>query len=165
MWVGILLLVDLAVITLWKRWYWFFPSREVSEVYTRYAGNEDFNVVFLKDFKINDTVFVDVTLLEAKNDSSWVRIKDDFNITPIPDEILSVATNDIVSFWYAPKKDYSLPMDSCLTDNDIIAISYLKREIAVFHIESEKQIRRILEHQISNNKNQTGSQTIKLVVK
>ena len=45
MWVGILLLLDLAVITLWKRWYWFFPSREVSEVYTRYAGNEDFNVV------------------------------------------------------------------------------------------------------------------------
>jgi hypothetical protein len=76
-----------------------------------------------------------------------------------------VATNDIVSFWYAPKKDYSLPMDSCLTNNDIIAISYLKREIAVFHIESEEQIRRILEHQISNNKNQTGSQTVKLVVK
>ncbi len=70
MWVGIIMLIELAAITLWKRWYWFFPSHAVSEVYTHYAGTEGLNVVFFKDFKINDSVFVDVTLIEAKTDSA-----------------------------------------------------------------------------------------------
>lgn len=152
MWVGILLLVDLAVITLWKRWYWFFPSHEVSEVYTRYAGNEDFNVVFLKDFKLNDTVFVDVTLLEAKNDSSWVRIKDDFNILSFPSEFPIPMGGNTVDIKYAPKHKYNAPMDTAILNNDIIAIYYYKQTITIFHIENEEQIDAIFYQQTINLK-------------
>lgn len=152
MWVGIIMLIELAAITLWKRWYWFFPSHTVSEVYTRYAGTEGLNVAFLKDFKINDSVFVDVTLFEAKTDTVWTRIGNDFNLASIPDEILSMYPTEFVSFRYAPKKNYSLPMDSCLTNNDVLVISYQTRTIAAFHIESEEQIMSIIKNQISKNK-------------
>jgi hypothetical protein len=40
MWVGLLLLVVVAAVTLCKRWYWFFPTRQVSPVYAKYAGTE-----------------------------------------------------------------------------------------------------------------------------
>lgn len=151
MWVGIMMLVELAAITLWKRWHRIFPSHYVSEVYTRYACAEGIDIAFIKDFKLNDTIFVDVTLLEAKNDSSWMRLQKDFNVAPPPKEILMEATNDIISFRYAPKKSHSLPMDPHLTNNDIIAVSHLKKCIAVFHINSEKQINIIYKNQIEKN--------------
>jgi len=97
-------------------------------------------------------VFVDVTLLEAKTDTVWTRIGNDYNLASIPDEILSMYPTEFVSFRYAPKKNYSLPMDSCLTNNDVLVISYQTRTIAAFHIESEEQIMSIIKNQISKNK-------------
>ena len=81
MWVGVALLIELAAIMLWKRWYWFFPTHAVSGVYTKYAGTDGLNVVFFKDFKVNDTVFVDVTLLQAKDSADWERLVEDFGLT------------------------------------------------------------------------------------
>lgn len=74
MWVGIALLIELAAFTLWKRWYWFFPSYSVSELYTKYAGTEGLDVAFVKDYRVNDTVFVDVTMLEARDTAIWNRL-------------------------------------------------------------------------------------------
>ena len=87
MWVGIALLIELAAITLWKRWYWFFPSYSVSELYTKYAGTEGLDVAFVKDYRVNDTVFVDVTMLETKDSLMWDSLKKDFKIMDIPKEL------------------------------------------------------------------------------
>ena len=85
MWVGVALLIELAAFTLWKRWYWFFPTHAVSEVYSRYAGTDGLNVVFLKDFKVNDTLLLDVTLLEAKDSAGWERLLNDFHLENVID--------------------------------------------------------------------------------
>ena len=71
LWVGIGLLIELAVFTMWKRWYWFFPSHEVSEYYTRYAGTDGINAAFVKDYRINDTLLLDVTVLEVTDSAVW----------------------------------------------------------------------------------------------
>ncbi len=153
MWVGIALLVELAAFTLWKRWYWFFPTHAVSEVYTRYADTDGLNVVFFKDYKINDTVFVDVTFLEATTDSAWLLLQDEFNIMDFPPEMSAPTDANTVNFWLAPHNDYKQPMDSIIQHNDIIVVSFFNKAVAVFDIQSEKEIDAIYNYQIINTKN------------
>ena len=157
MWVGIALLIELAAITLWKRWYWFFPSYSVSELYTKYAGTEGLDVAFVKDYRVNDTVFVDVTMLEARDTAIWNRLLKDFNIY-IPDEMLPFIDSNSVYLKYAPRNNYTAPMDSIILNNDIIVYAYLKRTILVFEIENEKQNNAIINHQIlsTNSKKQSN---------
>lgn len=71
LWISIGLLIELAVLTLWKRPYWFFPSDKVSEYYTRYAGTGGINAAFVKDYRINDTLLLDVTVLEVTDSAVW----------------------------------------------------------------------------------------------
>jgi len=153
MWVGIALLIELAAITLWKRWYWFFPSRTVSEIYTRYAGTEGFNVLFFKDFKVNDTVSVDVTYIQATADSTWLLLQNDFNVIDFPPEITLPTDTISVDFWYAPRNNYAMPMDSILLNNDIVAVYYSKKTIVVFGIEEKEQADAIISNHLSKIKN------------
>lgn len=156
MWVGIALLIELAAFTLWKRWYWFFPSYSVSELYTKYAGTEGLDVAFVKDYRVNDTVFVDVTMLEARDTAIWNRLLKDFNIY-IPDEMLPFMDSNSVDLKYAPRNNYTAPMDSIILNNDIIVYAYLKRTILVFEIENEKQNNAIINHQILRTKSKNQS--------
>ena len=126
------------------------PFDQCSDVYKRYADMDGVDATFIKDYKVNDTVRVDVTLLEAQTDSAWTQLTDDFNAQLPPD--MPPPPPNTVDFWYAPHDNYSHPMDTILTNNDIIAVSHDIRTIAIFHIESEKQIDAILYHQITTNK-------------
>ena len=45
---------------------------QCGEPYRRYAGSDIVRASFIKDKRINDSVSVDVTLLEAVGDSGWV---------------------------------------------------------------------------------------------
>ena len=150
MWVGITLLIELAAITLWKRWYWFFPSHSVSELYTKYAGTEGLNVAFVKDYRVNDTVFVDVTMLEATTDSAWIMLQIDFNVPIIPEEYKHLINNyNSVDCWLAPKEDYTLPMDTVPQKNDAIVLSRKTQTISIFHLKKETPIYDIFIHKLN----------------
>ena len=149
MWVGIALLIELAAITLWKRWYWFFPSHEVSEVYTKYADTEGLNVTFLKNYRINDSVFVDVTLIEAVDSTAWNLIKEDFRIIT-PEEYNIHYDSTTVSMKFAPHGNYSSPMDTVLLNNDIILTHFTLKTLLVINIENEEQIKAVNKYHINN---------------
>lgn len=149
MWVGIAMLIELAAITLWKRWYWFFPSHAVSEVYTRYAGTEGLNVTFLKNYRINDSVFVDVTLIEAVDSIAWNLIKEDFRIIT-PEECNIHSDSTTVSMKFAPHNNYSSPMDTVLLNNDIILTHFTMKTLLVINIENEEQIKAVNRYHINN---------------
>ena len=56
------------------------PYAQCSDLYKRYAAVDDIDATFIKDFKVNDTLFVDVTLLEAKDSAGWERLLNDFHL-------------------------------------------------------------------------------------
>lgn len=149
-WMGVILLFEIAAFTLWKRWYWFFPSHEVSELYSKYEGTEGVNASYVKDYRINDTVFVNVTLIEALDPAHWETLKEEFKI-----DSLSQTDDNTVAFWFAPRNHYNEPMDAELLNNDIVAVDYYKHAIAVFELQSEKQIEAIFAYQILNTNKKT----------
>ena len=97
LWVGVLLLIELAAITLWKRWYWFFPQQQTSELYQRYAGAEDVDAAYVTDYRVNDSLFVDVTVLQATTDTAWARLQKDLNVSD-----LSVFSEEIQTLFIRP---------------------------------------------------------------
>ena len=135
------------------RWPRTVPLSQCSEVYRKYVDIEGLSVSFLKDFRINDSVFVDVTLLKADESAAWDRLKKDFGIeTTDTAEIYVDSTT--VSFKLAPRNDYQNPPDSVLTNNDVIVMHLYERTIAVISIESDEQMEAIFIYHIENTKKQ-----------
>ncbi len=115
------------------------------------------DATFIRDYKVNDTVYVDVTYIEATTDSSWNEIKRDFQIS-IPPEIMDLYDSNSVDLKFAPHNNYSSPKDSILINNDIIVFAYFKQTVLVFDIKDEKQSDAIINRQIINTINKKNEQ-------
>lgn len=150
-WTMALLLCLLAAgaVVAWRHWPRTVPLEQCSEVYRRYADDGHVAATFLRNFRVNDSVEVDVTLLEARDDEGWERLQKDFNATPPPPEVIEILgeNSDEVWVWLAPKSNYALPIDSVMLNNDVLSISFEKRQMCIFAIENEQQIKAVSIHQ------------------
>jgi len=149
--VAILVLVEAVIFCVALQWKYLFPSKKVSDLYARYENVEGLEVSFINDYKVNDTVFIDVTLLEAKTDSAWLIVRHDFNIEVPPQEMIDFLGHDFVEIWAAPKRDYSLPMDSVLLNNDILAVSWSDRRISIFSVKNMQQMQLLKRNQFEES--------------
>ena len=124
----------------YKMWPRTVPLAECSEVYRRYADTPGVNAAYIKDYRVNDSVTVCVTLLEATDSASWDNLQKDFNVK-IPDEVLKMLNGEIPNrnIKFAPKIDYRLPMDTVFTNNDFIVTLRHNHIISIFHLESREQ--------------------------
>lgn len=146
------LLIVLGTLTV-KLWPRTVPFDQCSDVYKRYAKMDGVDATFIKDYKVNDSVVVSATMLEATTDSAWIILQHDFSIPIIPkeyEEYFYADTNQL-SLKLVPKKNPSLPMDSIILNNDLVAISYPKRLICIFSIENTSQLKAILRDKYDYN--------------
>ena len=145
----LVLLLAAAVPPLVIWWPRITPFHKVSDLYHRFEDNEHVDASFVKDFKVNDSVTVDVTVLKAMDDSGWALIRQNIRILPLTEELLEIIGDEQYSeFCLLPKKDYSLRMDSVLLNNDVVAIRHFDSMVSVFHIETEVQLHDVQLHQI-----------------
>ena len=73
------LVAEVLLVAAWKGW--FAPAPEVSALYMRYVDDPGVEASFAKDFRINDTLAIDATLLRAKDSAAWERLLEDFNLS------------------------------------------------------------------------------------
>jgi len=145
---AILLAVALAAITVAHRWHRIFPSNEVSELYTRYAGVEGMEVSFAKDYRVNDTLRVDVTLIETSDDNTWDNLCQDLHIASIkdiPEEYRELFISNS-TFEHFIKEDPLTPDSDSLMD--LYVYSRKQKSVCVFHSISEKQYDAIIDNEI-----------------
>lgn len=139
LWVGIGLLIELTVLTLWKRPYWFFPSDEVSEYYTRYAGTPGINAAFVKDYRINDTLLLDVTVLEVTDSAVWDPVCAELGLMT-NEWIMTNESEEFRDVWFDPSgfESYvlfdTLDVDGKPTPLQTVFIyTRYNRTICIFH--------------------------------
>ena len=116
------------------------PYWQCSEVYKKYSRVEGVRATYVKDYRVNDTLTVGVTLLEATEDSGWVTLQEDFGLPVIPKEYekFFCADSNKVSLKFFPKKE-PLCLDGDTLLNDVLAISFYKHTIAYFEVKNRMQ--------------------------
>ena len=134
-----LLALALGVITLIHRWHRVFPSSEVSEVYAHYENVGGIDASFVKKYRINDSVFVDVTMLQATTDSAWNKLKKDFHVPVIPKEYEKLFETGGVDVWRAPRDNpYSL-ITARSIDDYIVSVSRSTRTVCIFDTKNDAE--------------------------
>ena len=115
-----------------------------SEVYKRYCEVEGVRASYVKDYPVNDTLTVAVTLLEA-NDTGWERLMEDFRIPDALREIAEAAT-DKNKVWTRtvlkghPEEKVSV---ATFTDGewkyDMVAMDFTLHKIALFDLNNMEE--------------------------
>jgi hypothetical protein len=140
------------------------PYSQCSEVYKRYSRVEGVRATYVKDYRINDTLTVCVTLLEATDSAGWERLIESFNITQEMRTVFEQIGSGVMS-WNSPRGNPEVKAatigeyrDVELTDKDIeiCACSFNEHKICVFHTQNEEEILAIDNYNYDNMINQTN---------
>jgi len=113
------------------------PMDKCSDLYKRYANIDGIEATFIKDYRVNDSVTVDVTLLEATTDSAWGEVLQYFGVPDISLEDIDPGFEMFLRL--VNRKDYTQSQDSVLLNNDVMSISYTKKTIGIFKTETLSQ--------------------------
>lgn len=115
-------------------------STQESALYKRYASRADVAVAQVCDFKLCDTVAVDVVLLQADNDEAWQRMVEEFGIRD----------TEGVTSWLG---DIENPATRVKWEGQPVvrvAASIEKHSIGLYCIDNETQYDALLDYQLNN---------------
>ena len=142
-----------AGVLLWPR---TVPLGQCSEVYRLYVNNPSIRASFIKDFRINDSVFVDVTLLEAIDSNGWNTLVTDMNLGIQDSSTRSDIANgmDLITVKQVKKGVYSKPIATSSGNVDIVATSHLRKEVSIFHSKDRKEKHAIWFYNLEKSINQ-----------
>ena len=116
------------------------PYWQCSEVYKRYSRVEGVRATYVKDYRINDTLTIGVTLLEATTDSGWAMLQENFGVPVVPKEYEELICGDSnrVTLKIIPKKE-PLCLEGDTLANDVFAVSYYKHTIVHLEVKNRMQ--------------------------
>ena len=130
------------------------PLEECSEVYKRYHKVEGVRATYVKNYPVNDTLTIGVTLLEATDSAGWEYLLQAFNI---PQEMIEVEEIDVWT-WKAfknhPEEAYNLTVNDRQveqSDLEIVSISMKNQDICVFHTQNEQEHNEVFNQKIESN--------------
>ena len=148
-WLITLVLCVVGVTTVLAVRYWprIVHPGEPSGLYLRYKDNH-IRASFIKDFRVNDSLTLDVTILEARDSVGWDQMKNDFKIKPLPSNIEKVlAEKNAISHHHVPKDTPDATLDTIdLLNNDHLVIKHKTQTFYIFQSRSKAQ-----NHQIIDN--------------
>ncbi len=130
---------------------------ECSEVYRRYEGLEGIDAAYIKNYRVNDTLTLPVTLLEATTDSGWARLVSKFNV---PMEMVELAkSNPDIDIWVGQALkdrpevlcDVSELNEEEAQELEIMTISMQMHTICIFHTCNKQEMDAIFYEKIPAN--------------
>lgn len=145
--VALLAVAEMIVIGLVWQWKYIFPSNEVSDLYKKYAEMDGVDATFIKGYKVNDSVFVDVTMLETKDSVVWDSLCEQLGILPFalyPKEYKALMSVDH-SFDQLLVIDTIIKGFRMVVTKDLVVYSHLKKTVSIFHNVSDSQLDSIYE--------------------
>lgn len=124
------------------------PLDQCSSIYRHYAEMPGIDATFIKDYKVNDTVAVDVTLLEARDAAGWETLKRDFAVPELDAELQQFIDNgeDLIFSHKIAKNGKSLNAQADTAKYDVLASSYYSHTLTVFHTHNNDEIHAIFHH-------------------
>lgn len=139
--IAILAVIEVLVLFAVFQWRYLFPSNEVSVIYRYYEKVDGIDVTYIKGFKVNDTVFVDVTMLEAKDSLGWAILKQDFMLPELDSESQQFVDNnpDQVFSRELTPMHYPKGTSPDTIIHDVSTLSFCTHTFTIFHSKSEAE--------------------------
>ena len=131
------------------------PQTEADDLYRTYAAVPGIDATFLRNFPINDTLTIDVTILQATDSAGWERLIADFHIPDVPDRIQQMIDQgqDLITIRNVQKSDPTLPADIVdVLNNNVMATSRLYWTVCIFYTETEAEQDAVSSSQWDKNK-------------
>jgi hypothetical protein len=126
-------------------WRYTAPQRHVSDLYRRYENADGIAASYIHNFPVNDTLTLDVTLLEATTDSAWQALCADFALSDIVEEMKKVAPSAVFSRQVS-RHDYTQVLLGDSPDAECLAISCDTKTFAIFHTRNATEMHAVLYH-------------------
>ena len=140
-WLITLVLCVVGVTTVLAVRYWprIVHPGEPSGLYLRYKDNPHISAAFIKDFRVNDSLTLDVTILEARDSVGWNQLRIDFKRPILPPEIEKyINKHNSFAIKQVRRDDPGKGMDKeNLANNDFLVIKNLERTFYLFHTDNE----------------------------
>ena len=127
----------------------------VSDTYTNYVGCPELDVAFIKDYRINDTLTVDVTTITANDSASWENLLKEMNLMEEQIELSRISYNagrQFVGHYYCiknhPEHPIYRPIEEYSEFDCVVYVQHLKntdRTLYIFDVASVEE-GRIISH-------------------
>ena len=147
----LLLAAGAAVLVLTPR---TVPFDECSPLYRQYAGQEGIKASYVRDYPVDDTTLVDVTLLRATTDSAWESLCIAFTPYEFSDssEYIHNLIHDTtsVTFRVVSKDDYRVKVTPATANNfDFFTLTAMQKSICIFHTKNNEQLCPIMDKMVT----------------
>ena len=130
-------------------WRYTAPERHVSDLYRHYEHANGIAASYIHNYPVNDTIILDVTLLEATTDSAWQALCSDFAISNMVEEMKGIDPHVVLS-RLVNRHDYSQVAFGDSPDAEILAISCDTKTFSIFHIHDTTEIHAVFWHNYHN---------------
>ena len=147
---SILLLVALlgvGGVAVYKNWNVLFPSGETSEVYRQYRHQPGVRAAFIRQMPINDTLRLDMTLLEAEDSAAFAALLKKLAYTDESiNDIMTTEGDENSRYTRSYRKNHpEMPKDKeDKSNNDVMGLFYKRYAIAFFHTRCEEDVNILL---------------------
>ena len=112
-------------------------------LYRHYAVQQELKVAQVNGFKLNDTVRVDVVMLQAESEQAWQRLTEEFDIRCEEGKVSWIGKIDTPA------------LRTQWTGNPVMRViaSYSRSTIGFYRIETEAQYDALIDYQLERTKN------------
>ena len=152
-WILAFLLLTLLGVAAVAAGRYLLPERHVSDIYRRYHNADGIAASYIHNFPVNDTLRLDVTLLEATTDSAWQALCADFAISDIVETIEDIDPHAIFS-RQVNRHDYAQIVRGDSPDAEILAISYDSKTLSIFHTSNAAEKHAVFHYNYTESINQ-----------
>ena len=153
-WILAFLLLTLLGVAAVAAWRYLLPERHVSDLYRRYHNADGIAASYIHNFPVNDTLTLDITLLEATTDSAWQALCADFAISDIVETIEDIDPHAIFS-RQVNRHDYTQVVLGDSPDAECLAISCDTKTFAIFHTRNATEMHAVFYHIITSTNKPT----------
>lgn len=122
------------------------PYGQCSEVFLRYKDADGVRAAFLKDFRVSDSVRVDVTLLVARDSATWA----DLVVSLCRDKNSDEFYLRKVFFKPVPRESGDRRVPDGLNNEYILVASFPDLTVGVFHLETLQQQTSIIDSYVNS---------------
>ena len=139
----LLILGSAAAVILW-------PRSDDAALSRHYSHIPCIKATYFKDYPINDTLSINITLLQALDSAGWRTLRNDFNIAELDPALQQLIDSGLDPLFTlrVNKDDYTQSVDSTCPNSQLLAFSYTSQTVTLFHVTNKEEIHAVLYHNL-----------------